>query len=158
VEKLPGVKSVETRVGKGYHQADIYRKYDFEIPKVLLVDDERKFVQTLSECLLVRDMGSAVAYDGESALNMINEDEPEVMILDLKMPGIDGLEVLKQVKATKPGIEVIILTGQGSESDEKICMELGAFAYLQKPVNIDILSETLKKAKEKMKANTGPKE
>ncbi len=157
VEKLPGVKSVETRVGKGYHQADIYRKYDFEIPKVLLVDDERKFVQTLSERLLIRDMGSAVAYDGESALNMISEDEPEVMILDLKMPGIDGLEVLRKVKETKPEIEVIILTGHGSESDKKRCMDLGAFAYLQKPVNIDFLSETLKKAKEKMKANTGLK-
>jgi len=156
-EKIPGVKSVETRVGKGYHQADIYRKYDFEIPKVLLVDDERKFVQTLSERLLIRDMGSAVAYDGESALDMINDDEPEVMILDLKMPGINGIEVLRKVKETRPEIEVIILTGQGSESDEKICMELGAFAYLQKPVNIDFLSETLKKAKDKMKKNKGIK-
>ena len=157
-EKIPGVKSVETRVGKGYHQADIYRKYDFEIPKVLLVDDERKFVQTLSERLLIRDMGSAVAYDGESALDMINEDEPEVMILDLKMPGIDGIEVLRKVKSTKPEIEVIILTGQGSETDKKVCMDLGAFAYLQKPVNIDVLSETLKKAKDKMKANIRLKE
>ncbi len=156
-EKIPGVQSVETRVGKGYHQADIYRKYDFEIPKVLLVDDERKFVQTLSERLLIRDMGSAVVYDGQSALNMINEDEPEVMILDLKMPGIDGIEVLRTVKETKPDIEVIILTGQGSETDKKICMDLGAFAYLQKPVNIDVLSETLKKAKDKMKANIGLK-
>ena len=157
-EKIRGVKSVETRVGKGYHQADIYRKYDFEIPKVLLVDDERKFVQTLSERLLIRDMGSAVAYDGESALDMINEDEPEVMILDLKMPGIDGIEVLRKVKETRPEIEVIILTGQGSESDEKTCMELGAFAYLHKPVNIDVLSETLKRAKDKMKAKIGLKE
>lgn len=156
-EKIPGVKSVETRVGKGYHQADIYRKYDFEIPKVLLVDDERKFVQTLSERLLIRDMGSAVAYDGESALDMINDDEPEVMILDLKMPGINGIEVLRKVKETRPEIEVIILTGQGSASDERICMELGAFAYLQKPVNIDFLSETLKKAKDKMKKNKGLK-
>ena len=156
-EKIPGVQSVETRVGKGYHQADIYRKYDFEIPKVLLVDDERKFVQTLSERLLIRDMGSAVAYDGESALNMIHEDEPEVMILDLKMPGIDGIEVLRKVKETKPEIEVIILTGQGSDADKKVCMDLGAFAYLQKPVNIDVLSETLKKAKDKMKENKGIK-
>jgi two-component system, OmpR family, response regulator CpxR len=150
VEKVPGVTSVETKIGKKYHQADIYRKYNFEAPKVLLVDDERKFVQTLSERLLIRDMGSAVAYDGESALDMINEDEPEVMILDLKMPGINGIEVLRKVKETRPEIEVIILTGQGSEEDEKTCMELGAFAYLHKPVKIDFLSETLKKAKEKM--------
>ena len=150
-EKVPGVRSVETRVGKGYHKTDIYRKYDFELPKLLLVDDEREFVQTLSERLLIRDMGSAVAYDGESALDMVNEDEPEVMILDLKMPGIDGIEVLRQVKEKRPEIEVIILTGHGSENDRKTCMELGAFAYLQKPVDIELLSETLKKAKEKMK-------
>jgi two-component system, OmpR family, response regulator CpxR len=151
-EKVPGVKSVETRVGKGYHKTDIYRKYDFELPKLLLVDDEREFVQTLSERLLIRDMGSAVAYDGESALDMIHEDEPEVMILDLKMPGIDGIEVLRRVKQKRPEIEIIILTGHGSEDDRKTCMELGAFAYIQKPVDIDLLSDTLKKAKEKMKS------
>lgn len=150
--KVPGVKTVETRVGKGFHQNDVYRKYDFNMPsKVLLVDDERKFVQTLSERLQMRYMGSAVAYDGESALNMVKEDDPEVMILDLKMPGIDGFEVLKKVKQTKPEVEVIILTGHGSEKDKELCMKLGAFAYLNKPVNIDALSETLKKAYEKFR-------
>jgi two-component system, OmpR family, response regulator CpxR len=149
--KVPDVRSVETRVGAGFHQTDVYRKYDFEMPsKILLVDDEREFVQTLSERLLMRDMGSAVAYDGESALSLVKEDEPEVMILDLKMPGIDGIEVLRRVKETNPEIEVIILTGHGSEEDRKVCMELGAFAYLQKPVDIDKLSETLKKANDKV--------
>jgi len=149
--QVPGVKSVETKVGADFHQTDVYRKYDFEMPsRVLLVDDEREFVQTLSERLIMRDMGSAVAYDGESALSLVKEDEPEVMILDLKMPGIDGIEVLRRVKETNPEIEVIILTGHGSEADKKVCMELGAFAYLHKPVNIDILSETLKKANEKV--------
>jgi CheY-like chemotaxis protein len=154
--KVPGIRSLETRVGKDYYQADVYRRYDFELPsKVLLVDDEREFVQTLSERLLMRDMGSAVAFDGESALAMIHEheDEPEVMILDLKMPGIDGIEVLKRVKQTRPEIEVIILTGHGSEQDRKTCLDLGAFAYLQKPVDIDVLTETLKKANEKMRQN-----
>ena len=151
-DKVPGVKAVETKVGKDYYKADIYRKFDFETPsKVLLVDDEREFVQTLSERLLLRDMGSAVAYDGESALRLVKEDEPEVMILDLKMPGIDGIEVLRRVKETNPEIEVIILTGHGSEADRETCMKLGAFAYLHKPVNIDLLSETLKKANEKIK-------
>ena len=149
--KIDGVKGVETRVGKGFYQTDVYRKFDFELPsKVLLVDDEREFVQTLSERLLMRDMGSAVAYDGESALNMIAEDEPEVMILDLKMPGIDGIEVLRRVKETRPEIEVIILTGHGSEADRETCMKLGAFAYLQKPADIELLSETLKRANEKV--------
>lgn len=148
---VQGVRSVETKVGPGFYQADIYRKYDFETPsKVLLVDDEREFVQTLSERLLMRDMGSAVAYDGESALDLIQEDEPEVMILDLRMPGIDGIEVLRRVKQTNPDIEVIILTGHGSEADRTTCLELGAFAYLQKPVDIDNLSETIRRANEKI--------
>jgi len=151
-DKVEGVRSVETRVGKGYHRTDIYRKYDFELPsRVLLVDDEREFVQTLSERLIMRDMGSAVAYDGESALDMVREEEPEVMILDLKMPGIDGIEVLRQVKETRPDIEVIILTGHGSEADREVCMKLGAFDYLHKPVDIEKLSETLRLANEKIR-------
>lgn len=145
---VDGVKSVETRIGKGFHRADIYRKYDFQVPKLLLVDDEREFVQTLSERLLMRDMGSAVAYDGESALGMIESEDPEVMILDLKMPGIDGIEVLRKVKESRPDIAVIILTGHGSEQDYKTCMELGAFAYLHKPIDIDVLTDTLKRANE----------
>jgi CheY-like chemotaxis protein/cytidylate kinase len=150
--RVPGVTSVETKVGPGYYQADIYRRQDFETPsKILLVDDEREFVQTLSERLMMRDLGSAVAYDGESALEVAREDEPDVMILDLKMPGIDGIEVLRRVKKTQPAIEVIILTGHGSEADKKVCMELGAFAYLQKPVDIDELSGTIKAAHEKIR-------
>ena len=149
---VEGVRAVETRVGRDFYQTDIYRKVDFETPsRVLLVDDEREFVQTLSERLEMRDVGSAVAYDGESALQMVEQDEPDVMILDLKMPGIDGIEVLRRVKETNPHIEVIILTGHGSDEDCRTCMELGAFAYLQKPVDIEALSETLRKANEKAK-------
>ena len=151
-EQVSGVKAVETKVGKDFHKSDIYRKHSFEMPsKVLLVDDEREFVQTLSERLVMRDMGPAVAYDGESALNLIKEDEPEVMIVDLKMPGIDGLEVLRKVKETRPEIEVIILTGHGHEEDRELCMKLGAFAYLQKPLDINELSEIINKANEKIR-------
>lgn len=150
---VDGVRSVETRVGKEFYRTDIYRRIDFETPsKVLLVDDEREFVQTLSERLEMREVGSAVAYDGESALRMVKDDEPDVMILDLKMPGIDGIEVLRRVKATNPHVEVIILTGHGSDEDCKTCMALGAYAYLQKPVDIDALSETLKKANERARS------
>jgi len=149
---IPGVKTVKTKLGPDFYKADIYRKHDFEMPtKILLVDDEREFAQTLSERLLIRDMGSSVTYDGESALELIQEDEPEVMILDLRMPGIDGFEVLKKVKATNPDIEVIILTGHGSEADRQDCMKLGAFDYLQKPVDIDELSETIKRANEQIR-------
>ncbi len=147
---LEGVRSVMTKVGPDFYKTDIYRKADFASPsRVLLVDDEREFVQTLSERLQMRDVGSAVAYDGESALRMVKHDEPDVMILDLKMPGIDGIEVLRRVKNSNPHIEVIILTGHGSDEDCATCMEMGAFAYLQKPVDIDALSETLRRANEK---------
>lgn len=156
INRLPGVKNIEIKVGPEFYQADIYRKANFEMPsKILLVDDEREFVQTLSERLLIRDMGSAVAYDGESALKMIRDDEPEVMILDLRMPGIDGIEVLKRVKKLNPDIEVIILTGHGSEDDKEICMKLGAFAYLQKPVDIDALSEAIKQANDRIRSLHG---
>jgi CheY-like chemotaxis protein len=148
---VQGVQSVATKVGKKFYQTDIVRKFDFETPsKLLIVDDERQFVQTLSERLRLREIGSVVAYDGESALSMIKEEEPDVMILDLKMPGIDGIEVLKRVKQTNPAIEVIILTGHGSEADKDLCMQLGAFAYLQKPVDVALLSDTIKKANEKI--------
>jgi CheY-like chemotaxis protein len=151
-ELIDGVKSVETKIGKDFHKTDIYRKHDFEMPsKVLLVDDEREFVQTLSERLMMRDMGLAVAYDGESALNLIKEDDPEVIIVDLKMPGVDGFDVLRKVKETRPEIEVIILTGHGHEEDRKLCMDLGAFAYLQKPLDINVLSEMIQKANEKIR-------
>jgi two-component system, OmpR family, response regulator CpxR len=150
--KIPGVQSVSTKVGKKFYQPDIVRRYDLEMPsKLLLVDDERQFAQTLSDRLHLREIGSVIAYDGESALDIIREDEPDVMILDLKMPGIDGIEVLKRVKQTNPKIEVIILTGQGSEADKEQCMNLGAFAYLEKPVDVNVLSETIKKANEKIK-------
>jgi two-component system response regulator CpxR len=150
--KIPGVQSVTTKVGKKFYQPDIVRRYDLEMPsKLLLVDDERQFAQTLSDRLHLREIGSVIAYDGESALNIIREDEPDVMILDLKMPGIDGIEVLKRVKQTNPKIEVIILTGQGSEADREQCMKLGAFAYLEKPVDVNVLSENIKKANEKIK-------
>lgn len=145
--KVYGVESVVVKAGHDYHRVDMYRKHDFNLPdRVLLVDDERELVQTLSERLQLRDMGSAVAYDGESALKLVKEGEPEVMIIDLKMQGISGLEVLRKVKQIRPGIEVIILTGHGSPADEEQCRRLGAFGYLQKPVDIEKLSELIKQA------------
>jgi two-component system, OmpR family, response regulator CpxR len=144
---VTGVKDVETKVGPGYYQTDIYRKFDFEVPsKVLLVDDEREFVHMLSDRLEMRDLGAAVVYDGEQALAAVSEEEPEVMVLDLKMPGIDGIEVLRRVKSEHPNVEVIVLTGHGSEEIRKRCMELGACAYLEKPVDIETLTKTMKEA------------
>jgi DNA-binding NtrC family response regulator len=152
------VADVETKVGPGYYKTDIYRKFDFDVPmpsKVLLVDDEREFVQTLSERLQMRHMGSAVVYDGMEALSLVAEDEPEVMVLDLKMPGVDGLEVLTRVKAEHPNVEVIVLTGHGSAEIKERCMELGACAYLEKPVDIETLTQVMKEAYRKLQDKKG---
>ncbi|MBU1274622.1 MAG: response regulator [Proteobacteria bacterium] len=144
---VEGVKEVKVEPGPNYYQADVYRRADFQLPsKVLLVDDEQEFVQTLSERLMLREIGSAVVHDGEEALRVAAEDEPDVIVLDLKMPGIDGVEVLKRLKRDHPGVEVIILTGHGSEADRDLCMSLGAFAYLEKPVDIERLSEAMQGA------------
>lgn len=151
-ETIPGVNSVQTQVGLNLQKDNLYRRHNYEVPsRVLLVDDEREFVQTLSERLQLRDMGSAVAYDGNSALEIIREDDPEVIIVDLKMPDVSGIDVLQQVKKQRPEIEVIVLTGHGSDSERKMCLDLGAFDYLQKPVDIDHLSDVLKKAHENIR-------
>ncbi len=151
VEGISGVKSVDTKIGLNYYKSSVIHSYEFETPlRILLVDDEKDFVQTLSERLKMRQFESNVVYNGQEALDFTNREETEVMVLDLKMPGIDGLEVLKKIKQTKPEIEVIILTGHGSEEDKKICMDLGAFALLQKPADIDQLTDTMKRAYEKI--------
>jgi len=114
--------------------------------RVLLVDDEEDFVKALAERLQMRDLGPDVALSGEEALQSIGAEIPDVMVLDLRMPGIDGMEVLRRVKKAYPEVQVIILTGHGSEKDEEEARRLGAFEYLQKPVNIDHLVKVLKDA------------
>jgi two-component system, OmpR family, response regulator CpxR len=131
----------------------VSRPQPLELPsKVLFVDDEREFVQTVSQRLISRDVGTYGVYDGKEALDLIAEDSPEVMVLDLKMPGMHGVEVLRQTKEIAPEIEVIILTGHGTTKDMEECMQLGAFAYMNKPVNIEELSATIKAANDKVHA------
>src|SRR5210317_643506 len=114
--------------------------------KVLLVDDEQKFVEALSERLQMRDMENETVYDGEEALSFVDDKEPDVMVLDLKMPGIDGMEVLRRVKKKFPGIQVIILTGHGTDRDEEESRRIGVFDYLKKPVDIELLVSRIKAA------------
>lgn len=114
--------------------------------KILLVDDEKEFVETLSERIRMREHDSEVALDGEQALKKMEDDIPDVVVLDLKMPGIDGMEVLRRIRKAYPKVQVIMLTGHGSEKDEEEARKLGAFEYLEKPVEIDKLLKKIKKA------------
>ena len=114
--------------------------------KVLLVDDEEEFVKALAERLKMRDLRSDTVLDGEEALSFVEDQEPDVMVLDLKIPGIDGMEVLRQVRKAYPNIQVIILTGHGTEKHEEEAKRLGAFDYLEKPVNLDVLVKKMKAA------------
>ncbi len=146
---VPGVKSVRTQKGPNFARPAIYP--ELEVPrKILLVDDEKEFVRTLSERLETRGMGSALAYDGEQALRLIETDAPHVVVLDLMMPGIHGLEVLRSIKDEHPRTEVIILTGHGSDEERDCAMEFGAFAYLLKPTDIGILTALLRDAYRKV--------
>jgi DNA-binding response OmpR family regulator len=117
--------------------------------KVLFVDDEEDFVRTLAERMEMRELGGGVAFSGQEALDLIEEDRPDVMVLDLRMPGLDGLEVLRRVKKGYPDLEVIILTGHGSDQDEAEARRLGAFEYLRKPVELEVLMDTVRGAARK---------
>lgn len=110
---------------------------------VLLVDDEKEFVDTLAERITMRSFDTLVAYSGEQALSMIESAPPRVMVLDLKMPGMGGVDVLSRVKADHAEISVIILTGHGDERDQAQVMNMGASGYFQKPVDLNVLVEKI---------------
>jgi DNA-binding NtrC family response regulator len=114
--------------------------------KILLVDDEQEFVNTLAERIQLRDLGSDIALNGEEALELVKDQVPDVMVLDLRMPGIDGMEVLRRVRKEYPEVQVIILTGHGTDKDEKEARKLGAYEYFQKPVDVDKLVHTIRDA------------
>ena len=113
---------------------------------ILLVDDEVEFISTLAERLELRGVNVRVTYDGESALKAVAENEPQVMVLDVMMPGMKGLDVLQRVKEEHPRVRVILLTGQGKTRDGIEGMRYGAFAYLMKPLDLEELIHTLREA------------
>lgn len=119
---------------------------------ILLVDDEVEFVSTLAERLELRGIAVRVAHDGEAALKAVLEKEPEIMVLDLMMPGIKGLDVLQRIKEEHPQIQVILLTGQGKTRDGIDGMRFGAFAYLMKPLDLEELMRTLHEARQAKQA------
>ncbi|HBH28340.1 MAG: response regulator [Desulfofustis sp. PB-SRB1] len=107
--------------------------------RLLLVDDEEEFASTLAHRLQIRGYPTGVAVDGEEALNLLANNIYDVMVLDLMLPGLSGLDVLQQVKQQYPDLPVIMLTGQGSTREGLAGMRFGAFDFLMKPVDLDEL-------------------
>ena len=117
--------------------------------KVLVVDNETEFASTLAERLRLRKIEAKSVYSGAEALEAVTRSVPDVMILDMQMPDMTGLEVLARVKAIDPTIEVILLTGHGSFEAGITGMELGAFDYIVKPVDLIQLMEKIAEAYKK---------
>ncbi len=110
-----------------------------------MVDDEKQFVDTLAERLSMRGFEARVAYDGPQALKAV-EQPTDVIVLDLRMPGMDGFEVLRNVKKSNPQVQVIILTGHGGDAEEQTAYRMGAYNFLKKPMDIDELLSSIRMA------------
>ena len=116
---------------------------------ILLVDDEAEFIETLGKRLTRRGLGVLLANSGQEALDLIAVNEIDVVVLDVKMPGMDGIEALQKIKALKPDLEVLMLTAHANVEVAMRGMELGAFDYLMKPVELDDLLYKIQDANKK---------
>ena len=113
--------------------------------KLLMVDDEKRFRDTTQKILSKKGFDTILAESGEDALEKIVQN-PDIVILDIKMPGMDGHETLAQIKKIKPDLPVIMLTGHGDKPSARQALVEGAFDYLSKPCDIDLLAEKIKEA------------
>ena len=107
--------------------------------RILLVDDESEFIETLGKRLARRGLTVSLAFSGQEALDFLAGNDVDVVVLDVKMPGMDGIEALQKIKALKPGLEVVMLTAHANVEVAMRGMELGAFDYLMKPVELEEL-------------------
>ncbi|MEW6108731.1 MAG: response regulator [Nitrospirota bacterium] len=117
--------------------------------KVLIVDDEKEFLETIVKRLQKRNLYVEGVDSGEKAVESITRGNFDVVLLDVKMPGMDGVETLREIKKLKPLTEVVMLTGHASVESGIEGMKLGAFDYLMKPMELEQLFEKLKDAYEK---------
>lgn len=114
--------------------------------RVLLIDDEEELVSTLVERLSFRDVEAAYALTGPDALEQLRDGRFDVVILDLKLPGMSGVDVLKSIKRDWPSIPVLMITGHGSPGDDSVEIPEGADDYLAKPLGIDMLVKKMEEA------------
>ena len=116
--------------------------------KILIVDDEVKFLDSIAQRLELRDFDVTKSTNGQEAIEIAKTEKFDLALLDLKMPGLNGKEVLELLKKEHKFLEVIILTGHGSLDSAVECTKLGAFSYLPKPYELENLLEVLRQAYE----------
>ena len=116
---------------------------------VLLVDDEEQFLDVLSQRLEARGLKVKAVTNGEDAVNQVEDHNFDAIIVDLAMPGIDGIETLKRIKEKRPDLEIIMLTGHATVRSGIEAMKLGADDFLEKPVELNVLLEKIGEAKNK---------
>lgn len=114
--------------------------------RLLLVDDEKEYVNVLSKRMARRNIDVIPAHSGSEALRVLRQGSFDVVILDLKMEDMDGIDVLRIFKKMDPALPVIMLTGHGSERAAREGVELGAFDYLMKPCDFDVLVDRIRAA------------
>jgi len=117
--------------------------------RVLLVDDEEEFTSVLSERMRTRGLYVDVCANGQDALTLAGEETYNAVILDLAMPGMDGIETLKRLVKMNPDIQVILLTGHATLQKSVEAMKSGAMEFMEKPVKIDVLLEKIQQARDK---------
>jgi DNA-binding NtrC family response regulator len=114
--------------------------------KVLLVDDEKDFLEVLGERMTIRGMDVSTTASAAEALKITENQSFDAIVLDLMMPEMDGLQLLQSIKAKNPELQVILLTGHGSIEKGVEAMRLGAMDFIEKPADLEALTEKIKKA------------
>ncbi|MGE4423284.1 MAG: response regulator [Pseudodesulfovibrio sp.] len=117
--------------------------------KVLLIDDEVEFLEALSERMEIRGMDVTTAENANAAVSAINSGDFDAIVLDLQMPDMNGIDMLKIIRKTNPDMQVILLTGQATLEAGIQAMKLGAMDFMEKPADIDALTDKIKKAQAK---------
>jgi DNA-binding NtrC family response regulator len=121
--------------------------------RVLVVDDEKDFASAIVERLARRGFDAAAAFSAPEALALLGQSPSDVVVLDLKMPGMDGLTALREIRKLHPQVQVIVLTGHGTVASGIEGMQGGAADFLQKPVTIEVLGTAIAAAAERSRAS-----
>ena len=125
--------------------------------KVLIVDDEKDFLDIIAERIGARGMDVATATSAEAALNMVEEESFDVVIMDFMMPALDGFKALKLMKAKRPDIQIILLTGNVPDEKRMEAIALGALDVIEKPPDLKYLIQKIKKANKAQRTVHGKK-